>query len=897
MTVPKKNISSDSKGAKDRKRHTDKIALLFTDMRGSTEYYKKHGDLAGRIAVEKIHKQLFSVVSKHRGIVVKTIGDSIMTYFYSAQDALWAAIDMQLKMQEYDEGIPPDEQIQIKIAINWGYGIIEESDVFGDVVNVAGKVISFCPAEKIYVTEMFFNEVNFISDVDINQLAEDEQNRIQNVKLYEVDWKSKGRYKDEEGIFLLSLKADEQILEVPVDGETTSIKNIIQDSADIVVNFSAHEVNAAFLSSKTCLETAFRCLKTDMILQSNGISDKLSLKAGIHAVVKIEHKYKADIKDFQEAINAVKIAQPSELIVTSLFYQFLDSGSRKLCKAITSDDRGNPYYRYLFGQTKDYGTVITSLVTCDLPSVSDTPCFYCSSFAHKTRFCPSKFIQKKTDYIEKLGYIPIAELFTELNQYLPGIVKPLESSKEDDRFSILFNGSPSDQYSIYFFSFYEVCEIFQLRSLHNIFFEKKVHDSKVKRQSGDKQSELLLGEDCLRVSRLEEADEWFKKALNESEKDYRPLIGLGILAIENYNPESAVTYFNNALAFSLNDMQKSCIHILIARVYEIAGAFSNCLTELEKSLSFSSNHHSGRFYKASVLCQMKKTSEAFDIFNELVNSHPKYFFMMALNPALMTVEKQTTVFFNKYIEQLRALSLESYENIQSTLNRNSKLFDNNSESFLQASKLYQKAGDFINRQSLYGLMDIHAFENTVSLLMKDAFSNRRNKLSKQITSIKNILLDFSVYLERFPYKGAIAKKNIKLFEELRSLYDSAKASVESNNSSSLEEAQQIIDKILLEKEEIKLIKKRLESIKKIFFVMEAFLHFAAFFIVAGGLSVLMFVAIIVLYNSFERSFSDITANEFVNYFKFALIAGFFSGLIGTSLWFKSIYRKLKKKIE
>ena len=61
-----------------------KIAVLFTDIKESTAFYKAHGNLAGRGMIQKIDDMLFPVIKSYRGVIVKTIGDSIMAYFLSA---------------------------------------------------------------------------------------------------------------------------------------------------------------------------------------------------------------------------------------------------------------------------------------------------------------------------------------------------------------------------------------------------------------------------------------------------------------------------------------------------------------------------------------------------------------------------------------------------------------------------------------------------------------------------------------------------------------------------------------------------------------------------------------------------------------------------------------------
>ena len=63
------------------KESVKKIAVLFTDIVGSSKYFKSHGDAAGRKMLWQ-HQEIASpAVTEHGGIVVKLLGDSIMAYF------------------------------------------------------------------------------------------------------------------------------------------------------------------------------------------------------------------------------------------------------------------------------------------------------------------------------------------------------------------------------------------------------------------------------------------------------------------------------------------------------------------------------------------------------------------------------------------------------------------------------------------------------------------------------------------------------------------------------------------------------------------------------------------------------------------------------------------------
>jgi len=135
------------------------LAVMFTDIKGSTTFFEKRGDLAGLAMVEKHNKLLFPVVEKHGGVVVKTIGDAIMARFSDPGEAAQAAIEMQTRLKEYNTTQPAADNIHIRIGVNWGRGMLKDNDVFGDVVNVAARVESVCEPDQILLSESIYHEL------------------------------------------------------------------------------------------------------------------------------------------------------------------------------------------------------------------------------------------------------------------------------------------------------------------------------------------------------------------------------------------------------------------------------------------------------------------------------------------------------------------------------------------------------------------------------------------------------------------------------------------------------------------------------------------------------------------------------------------------------------------
>src|SRR5512142_282471 len=118
------------------------VVVMFTDIKGSTAYFEKYGDLAGMRMVHECNSMLQGIVESHGGRLVKTIGDAIMAVFEDCTAAVRSAIEMQRKLAESNAAKPEGERVLVRIGLHWGTGIVKSNDVFGDVVNVASRVES-----------------------------------------------------------------------------------------------------------------------------------------------------------------------------------------------------------------------------------------------------------------------------------------------------------------------------------------------------------------------------------------------------------------------------------------------------------------------------------------------------------------------------------------------------------------------------------------------------------------------------------------------------------------------------------------------------------------------------------------------------------------------------------
>jgi class 3 adenylate cyclase len=67
------------------------LVILFADISGSTRLYELLGDVRARERTSRCISILTEVTRRHRGTVIKTIGDEVMSTFPSADAAVQAA--------------------------------------------------------------------------------------------------------------------------------------------------------------------------------------------------------------------------------------------------------------------------------------------------------------------------------------------------------------------------------------------------------------------------------------------------------------------------------------------------------------------------------------------------------------------------------------------------------------------------------------------------------------------------------------------------------------------------------------------------------------------------------------------------------------------------------------
>jgi class 3 adenylate cyclase len=129
------------------------LAVVFTDLRGSTRLYREIGDAPAFGRVMSHFDVLRQAIAAEDGALVKTIGDAVMAVFRSPLAALRAVLGAQHALASPSGGERP---LHLKAGIHYGPSIAvtlnDRLDYFGATVNIAARLVGLSSGDDVVVS-------------------------------------------------------------------------------------------------------------------------------------------------------------------------------------------------------------------------------------------------------------------------------------------------------------------------------------------------------------------------------------------------------------------------------------------------------------------------------------------------------------------------------------------------------------------------------------------------------------------------------------------------------------------------------------------------------------------------------------------------------------------------
>ena len=162
-------------------------AIFAGDVVGYSRLMEK--DEEGTLARLNAHRREFldPIIAQNRGRIVKRTGDGVLIEFVSAVDAARCAVDIQRGMGERNAGVQPDKRIEFRIGIHVGDIMIEDTDIFGDGVNIAARLEGIAQPSGICISDDAYRQVRGKIDVNFQDSGEQElKNIARPVRVYQL---------------------------------------------------------------------------------------------------------------------------------------------------------------------------------------------------------------------------------------------------------------------------------------------------------------------------------------------------------------------------------------------------------------------------------------------------------------------------------------------------------------------------------------------------------------------------------------------------------------------------------------------------------------------------------------------------------------------------------------
>ena len=153
-------------------------AIMSADVYG---YSKLMGDdEAATVRTLAVYKNVMSaLIDQHRGRVIDSPGDNMLSEFASVVDAVQCAVAIQKELTSRNAELPENRKMRFRIGINLGDVIQEEDRIYGDGVNIAARLEALADPGGICVSKTAFDHIETKLPLGYEFLGEQEVKNIE----------------------------------------------------------------------------------------------------------------------------------------------------------------------------------------------------------------------------------------------------------------------------------------------------------------------------------------------------------------------------------------------------------------------------------------------------------------------------------------------------------------------------------------------------------------------------------------------------------------------------------------------------------------------------------------------------------------------------------------------
>lgn len=177
------------------RRFARELLLVFSDIVGSTPYFARFGDAAGR-QLQQMHFDLLgSCLSAEGGRIVDTSGDGAFAVFDSADAAARGLIAFQQGVARENAARVRAHHLEVRTGLHWSSVLTDGVAVSGDAVNLCSRIASTAAAAEVRLTRDAFLQLGPAHRLICHALGPVTLKGVaQPVELLALDWRDPLRF-------------------------------------------------------------------------------------------------------------------------------------------------------------------------------------------------------------------------------------------------------------------------------------------------------------------------------------------------------------------------------------------------------------------------------------------------------------------------------------------------------------------------------------------------------------------------------------------------------------------------------------------------------------------------------------------------------------------------------
>ena len=152
-------------------------AILSADVAGYSRLMGE--DEAETVKTLTAYRKIMGeLIQQHRGRVIDSPGDNILSEFASVVDAVQCAVAAQNEFKARNAELPENRRMEFRIGVNLGDVIEEENRIYGDGVNIAARLEALADPGGICISKTAFDHIESKLPLGYEYLGEQQVKNI-----------------------------------------------------------------------------------------------------------------------------------------------------------------------------------------------------------------------------------------------------------------------------------------------------------------------------------------------------------------------------------------------------------------------------------------------------------------------------------------------------------------------------------------------------------------------------------------------------------------------------------------------------------------------------------------------------------------------------------------------